>query len=255
MKTIILSLVLAFCVSAQQPPLRVVTCADAGANDTYTCTASPTLGAYVAGQVVLFTANTANTGAATVNIDSLGSKTIVKLGGGITTALADNDIRANQRVMLQYDGTNFQMLSQLGNAASGGGGSTVLPGYGQATAPASGVTWYFSFSPMGSPSNTSDDAQQVPVRAGTLQNLRIYTSTSQGAADNVCTVWVVPAADAYGANGSASSVVTTITASGGAGLYSSTGTGTTNAGDRIYLKCVNGAVTGAAIRAFSVELQ
>lgn len=122
MKKLLLFLVLAVPLLAQQPPLRVVTCADAGASDTYTCSASPTLGAYVTGQVVLFTGNTANTGAASLNIDSLGAKTIVKLGGGITTALADNDIRANQRVILQYDGTNFQMLSQVGNAAAGGGG-------------------------------------------------------------------------------------------------------------------------------------
>src|SRR5262249_40611816 len=45
-------------------------------------------------------------------------KTIVKLQGGITTTLADNDIRAGQYVMVTYDGTNMQMLSASGNVAS-----------------------------------------------------------------------------------------------------------------------------------------
>ena len=100
--------------------------ADAGANDTYTATLSPAITAYVTGAHYRFKANTANTGAATINLNSLGAKTIVKAAGGITTTLADNDIRAGQWVDLVYDGTNMQMQSTLGNAASGGGGSTNL---------------------------------------------------------------------------------------------------------------------------------
>lgn len=95
--------------------------ADAGANDTYTATLSPAPSAYVTGNHYRFKANTANTGAATINLNSLGAKTIVKVAGGITTTLADNDIRAGQWVDLVYDGTNMQMQSTLGNAASGGG--------------------------------------------------------------------------------------------------------------------------------------
>lgn len=95
--------------------------ADAGANDTYTATLSPAITAYVTGARYRFKANTANTGAATINFNSLGAKTIVKLAGGITTALADNDILAGQWVECVYDGTNMQMESQLGNPASGYG--------------------------------------------------------------------------------------------------------------------------------------
>jgi hypothetical protein len=99
--------------------------ADAGANDTYTATLSPAITAYVTGAHYRFKANTANTGAATINLNSLGAKTIVKAAGGITTALSDNDIRAGQWVDLVYDGTNMQMQSTLGNAASGGSGAVV----------------------------------------------------------------------------------------------------------------------------------
>lgn len=93
-------------------------CADAGANDTYACSLSPAPAGYSTRQIFWFTANTANTGAATVNFNALGAKTIKKLAGGITTDLADNDIRAGQSVEVMYDGTNMQMLSQLGNAPS-----------------------------------------------------------------------------------------------------------------------------------------
>lgn len=99
---------------------------DAGANDTYTATLSPAPAAYVTGQHYRFKANTANTGACTINFNGLGAKAIKKAAGGITTDLADNDIRAGQWVDLVYDGTNMQMQSLLGNAPGTGtiGGST-----------------------------------------------------------------------------------------------------------------------------------
>jgi hypothetical protein len=95
-----------------------VYCADAGSNDTYACSASPVPTGYVTGGLYRFKANTANTGTASVNFNSLGAKTIVKAAGGITTTLNDNDIRAGQFVDLVYDGTNMQMQSLLGNTPS-----------------------------------------------------------------------------------------------------------------------------------------
>lgn len=94
--------------------------ADAGANDTYVVTLVPAPAAYITGEHYRFKANTANTGACTVNFNGLGAKTIKKAAGGITTDLADNDIRAGQWVDLIYDGTNMQMQSLLGNAPGSG---------------------------------------------------------------------------------------------------------------------------------------
>ena len=91
--------------------------ADAGSNDTYVATLSPVPSGYTTGTHYRFKANTANTGACTINFNSLGAKTIKKAAGGITTDLADNDIRAGQWVDLVYDGTNMQMQSTSGNAA------------------------------------------------------------------------------------------------------------------------------------------
>lgn len=95
--------------------------ADAGTTDDYVITLSPAISAYVPGVFYSFKANTANTGAATLNINGLGAKTIKKVPGGITTDLATNDIRAGQWVIVTYDGTNFQMQSLLGNAPAGAG--------------------------------------------------------------------------------------------------------------------------------------
>jgi len=93
-------------------------CSDAGSTDAYACNLVPAITTYITGSAYTFKANTANTGAATLNLNSLGAKTIVKVVGGITTTLADNDIRAGQFVNVIYDGTNMQMQSTLG---SGGG--------------------------------------------------------------------------------------------------------------------------------------
>ncbi len=100
-------------------------CADTGSTDAYACSLSPAPGGYVTGARYRFKANTDNVGAATLNLNSLGAKTIKKVAGGITTDLANNDIRVGQVVDLTYDGTNLQMQSLLGNAPAGSGDALV----------------------------------------------------------------------------------------------------------------------------------
>lgn len=95
--------------------------ADAGANDTYTITVTPAPTAYVTGQVYVFKANTVNTGAATLNVNSLGAKTIVK---NYNVTLTDGDIKANQIVEVVYDGTNFQLLSPISSITGLSNGAT-----------------------------------------------------------------------------------------------------------------------------------
>ena len=82
--------------------------ADAGSTDDYAVTYSPALSAYVTGGMYLFKAATANTGAATININSLGAKTIVK---AVNTTLANNDILANMFCVVVYDGTNMVLMN------------------------------------------------------------------------------------------------------------------------------------------------
>jgi len=84
--------------------------ADAEASDSYAIAISPAPIRYLAGMLLMFTANTANTGSASLNINAMGAKTIRKLND---TELATGDIEAGQVVVVVYDGTFFQMISQL----------------------------------------------------------------------------------------------------------------------------------------------
>lgn len=77
--------------------------------DTITAAASPTLTAYANGQRFSFIAAGTNTSTSvTLNIDGLGAKSITKLG---STALNIGDILSGQKVLVEYDGTRFQLIS------------------------------------------------------------------------------------------------------------------------------------------------
>lgn len=94
--------------------------------DTITGAMSPALTAYAAGQEFKFVSAGANTGAVTLNIDSLGAKAVTKNG---TTALAAGDIPSGAMVHVTYDGTRFQVTSVA--LASG---SITTSGYTMTTA-------------------------------------------------------------------------------------------------------------------------
>lgn len=86
--------------------------ADAGANDDYAITLKQTPSAYVTGMLLMFSANTANTGACTLNVNSLGAKALKSLHDQDPQ---DNYIEAGSVIMVVYDGTNFQILSPDAN--------------------------------------------------------------------------------------------------------------------------------------------
>ncbi len=98
-------------------------CADAGSTDAYACSLAKTITAYQNGTRYIFKANTSNTGAATLNLNTIGAVSLVKYVGGAAQALEDNDIRAGGTYEVLYDGTDFQVLSVLGN----GGTTYTLP--------------------------------------------------------------------------------------------------------------------------------
>jgi len=90
-----------------------------GVANAYTVALAPAVASYVTGQLLSFLANAQNTGISSVNVNGLGAITIKKNGD---TDLVAGDIKNGQVVTVIYDGTNFQMVSQIGNAPSGGGG-------------------------------------------------------------------------------------------------------------------------------------
>jgi hypothetical protein len=75
--------------------------------DTITGTVTPTLTAYTTGQQFSFVAAGTNTTAVTLNIDGVGAKAVTRAG---TTALAAGDILTGQVALVEYDGTQFQLL-------------------------------------------------------------------------------------------------------------------------------------------------
>jgi len=84
--------------------------ADAQADDDYEVSI-PNITALTAGLEVTFTATTANTGGATLEITAVGDlDAILKMHD---QALATNDIEAGQVVTVVFDGTNWQMTSQI----------------------------------------------------------------------------------------------------------------------------------------------
>lgn len=78
--------------------------------DTITATLSPAITAYVAGQRYHFKAGGTNTGAATINFNSVGAKDIKKGAAG-STALGAGDITAGGMYAVEYDGANMQLVN------------------------------------------------------------------------------------------------------------------------------------------------
>lgn len=78
--------------------------------DTITASVTPAITAYVAGQRFHFKAGGTNTGAATINFNSVGAKDIKKGSAG-STALVAGDITSGGMYTVEYDGTNFVLLN------------------------------------------------------------------------------------------------------------------------------------------------
>ena len=89
----------------------------AGTNAITASLTTPTLAAYVAGNMFNFTAAGTVTGATTININALGIKSIFKDGA----ALSAGDITTGRTYELIYDGTNFNLFG----AVAGVGASTI----------------------------------------------------------------------------------------------------------------------------------
>ena len=85
--------------------------ADTGAADAAVITPVPAITAYAVGQQFSFKVVATNTTTTpTLNVNGLGAKTIVKVGGG---ALAAGDLIINRIYQVEYDGTNMQLLAPV----------------------------------------------------------------------------------------------------------------------------------------------
>jgi len=87
---------------------NATTIATVTGTDTLVGTLAPALTAYATGNLFSFVAVNTNTGATTININSLGAKNVTKQG---STALIAGDIVSGQVYLIEYDGTRFQLLN------------------------------------------------------------------------------------------------------------------------------------------------
>lgn len=133
---------------------------DAGISDAYAANLTPPLTSYVAGQSFNIRVNSANTGAATLNLDGLGVKGI-KLPNG--TDLPDNYLVGGSIMHVVYDGTNFQIVSVKadGGGGGGGGGSGVTLAVTQANSFTGGEWLYLNGSTYTVASNASEVTAEV----------------------------------------------------------------------------------------------
>lgn len=83
----------------------------AAGTDTYTVSVTPTFSAYYEDQRFMIEFTNANTGAATLNVNSKGAVSLVKEGG---TALGAGDIKAGEIKLIVYDGANMQIIGDGG---------------------------------------------------------------------------------------------------------------------------------------------
>lgn len=85
------------------------------ANNLSFSVGSPLSVAYNAGLLLQVKVAATNTGASVVNVNALGNQSIVNTDG---SALSAGQLHVGAISLLQYDGTNFQLLAVYGGAAS-----------------------------------------------------------------------------------------------------------------------------------------
>lgn len=184
------------------------------------------LQAYATGVLVWFTPNQSCSGTPTLNVDTLGAKKIYQKGGTTASACV-----SGARYLLRYDATL--------DTAAGGWEEMVGPTLYEVfrlfnasgtSVPTGGATNYYM--PAVNNSTTVSQRTWPNPRAGVIRNLRVMTvSTASTTATTTCTVYV---------NTVASSVTITIGTNPTINtLYTSTGTATVAAGDKIALGCAN----------------
>lgn len=102
------------------------TIATVSGTDTLTGTLNPAPSAYATGNLFSFVAAATNTGAVTINLNSLGAKSITRQGA---SALIAGDLVSGQVYLIEYDGTRFQLInpSNLGVSTISFGSTGLTP--------------------------------------------------------------------------------------------------------------------------------
>ncbi len=194
--------------------------------DSYAITIAPPITAYTTGMKFRFKADVANTGAATLAVSGLSALAIKKNND---QDLASADIEAGQIVEVVYDGTDFQMQSQVAktgasNTLSFTAGETVTAG--QPAARGTGRPYRLTNNASAGTDQTLSTTAWVSqsfttsARAVSIKNVAILVRESAGSGASSVTLTVSIRADSGGSptGSDIESKTATVVASGGANL-------------------------------------
>lgn len=168
---------------------NAIDCPDTSASaNTITCVTTTTYPlAYAAGQSVIVKVANANTGATTININSLGAKNVTKNGG---TALASGDL-TTKAYLLRYDGTEFDIVGSIGGSGGSGGGVLTY------SATSSGLTGtqYLPVGGGGVGSTTEANVQTDLRVSATISNFAVNVSQAFGTGNSAAFTWRLAGSD------------------------------------------------------------
>jgi len=140
---------------------------DTGTANAYVIALSPAITAYAAGQRITFKAAAASTTASTLNVNTLGTKAIKKQND---QDIASGDIESGSIVTVVYDGTSFQMTSQLASTpTTSPGGSDTQVQYNSSSAFAGSANFTFdgTSATVANPLYLPDGAVSAPALSNT----------------------------------------------------------------------------------------
>lgn len=115
--------------------------AAASGTDSIAISLSKAPAAYAAGQRFCFKAANTNTASATLNVNSLGAKTIKKVDNGALATLTAGDIVAGAIYVVVYDGTDMLIVSGAGGSSSQDRGVIIKDGAFAGGAAFEDFTW------------------------------------------------------------------------------------------------------------------
>jgi hypothetical protein len=216
-----------------QTPLQ---CADTSASSTaQSCATTPTFTA-AAGDRIIYTTTTANTGDLTINVNASSAVHVRKWQG--SAILAAGDLKANVNVPLTFDGTYWEVGGNIGNAPAGsspvhviaftvdGGGAAITAGtayVGQLPGACAINGWSLAADQPGSISIDLDGhANASQAAAPAVPNTTtdkisasapMVLSSAQSAASTTLTGWTTSRAvwDSFAVNVTSATTVTKVT--------------------------------------------
>lgn len=100
--------------TAHNTSVPLVCAAASGSGSAYTCSTSPTF-VPADGDLITFQADVASAGAVTLVVNGQAGTPAVQKAGGSTDPIVANDFRVGGDYSMEFDGTNWQLLSATGN--------------------------------------------------------------------------------------------------------------------------------------------